>query len=242
MVFRAYFGLMSWLPDFIRFCPLSDKLLLTVVDYLKIVIYFNVLFLEWRLQLFLLTHNIWPKEGITMAKVGIFFGTDTGSTRRVAKLIYKQLEEIADKPVNVNRIDATAFEPYQYLILGTPTLGEGQLPGLSADCQSKSWEEFIPNFATLDLTGKKVALFGLGDQVNYSDEFVDALGELYDYVVDAGAEIYGFWPTQGYEFNASNAVDGDQFVGLVIDKDNQSDLTEQRIAGWVEQIKSEMAL
>lgn len=178
-----------------------------------------------------------------MSKVGIFFGTDMGSTRKMAKLIQKQLgDEIAEKPKNINRVDQAEFTSYDYLILGTPTLGEGQLPGLSADCQEESWEEFLPNFSGMDLTGIKVALFGLGDQVGYANEFVDALGELYDYVANCGAEMVGFWPTEGYEFTASNAVDGDDFVGLVIDKDNQSSLTEQRIAGWVEQIKAEMSL
>ncbi|MCE0495527.1 flavodoxin [Vibrio salinus] len=177
-----------------------------------------------------------------MAKVGIFFGTDTGSTRKIAKMIAKSLGDIADKPKNINRSEASDLEAYEYLILGTPTLGEGKLPGLSVDCQEASWEEFLPNFDGLDLSGKKVALFGLGDQVNYPDEFVDGLGELYDYVVNCGAEIYGFWPVEGYDFNASNAVDEGEFVGLVIDKDNQSTMTEQRIAGWLEQIKAEMGL
>ena len=178
-----------------------------------------------------------------MAKVGIFFGTDTGSTRKMAKLIQKQLgDEVADKPKNINRVDVAEFTSYDCLILGTPTLGEGQLPGLSVDCQEESWEEFLPNFADMDLSGKKVALYGLGDQVSYSNEFVDALGELYDYVANCGAEIVGFWPTEGYEFNASNAVDGDEFVGLVIDKDNQASLTDQRISGWLEQISAEMGL
>ncbi|MDW6019684.1 flavodoxin [Vibrio plantisponsor] len=178
-----------------------------------------------------------------MAKVGIFFGTDTGSTRKMAKLIQKQLgDEIADKPKNINRVDVEEFTSYECLILGTPTLGQGQLPGLSVDCQEESWEEFLPNFSDMDLTGKKVALYGLGDQVSYSNEFVDALGELYDYVANCGAEMVGFWPTEGYEFNASNAVDGDDFVGLVLDKDNQASMTEQRIAGWVEQISAEMNL
>lgn len=178
-----------------------------------------------------------------MAKVGIFFGTDTGSTRKMAKLIQKQLgDDIADKPKNINRVDVEEFTSYECLILGTPTLGQGQLPGLSVDCQEESWEEFLPNFSAMDLTGKKVALYGLGDQVSYSNEFVDALGELYDYVANCGAEMVGFWPTEGYEFNASNAVDGDDFVGLVLDKDNQASLTEQRIAGWVEQLTSEMGL
>lgn len=178
-----------------------------------------------------------------MAKVGIFFGTDTGSTRKIAKMIQKQLgDDIADKPKNINRVEAADFAAYDYLILGTPTLGQGQLPGLDSDCNEESWSEFLPQFADLDLSGKKVALYGLGDQVNYANEFVDGLGELYDYVANCGCEMVGRWPLEGYEFNASSAVDGDAFVGLVLDKDNQSSLTEERLSTWLEQVKSEMSL
>jgi len=178
-----------------------------------------------------------------MAKVGIFFGTDTGSTRKIAKQIQKLLgDELAAKPVNINRVDMDDFLSYEYLILGTPTLGEGQLPGLECDCSEESWDEFLPNFEDLDLSGKKVALFGLGDQVNYGDEFVNGLGELYDYVAECGPEMLGRWPLDGYDFDSSDAVDGDEFVGLVIDKDNQSHMTDERVAIWVEQIKGEMGL
>ena len=178
-----------------------------------------------------------------MSKVGIFFGTDTGSTRKIAKMIQKMLgDDVAAKPLNINRVDASAFDDYDYLIMGTPTLGEGQLPGLSSDCQAESWEEFAPNFDDIDLSGKKVGLFGLGDQVNYPNEFVDGLGELYDNVVECGAEVVGRWSAEGYEFNDSTALDGDDFVGLVIDKDNQSSLSDERVTAWVEQIKSEMGL
>ncbi|WED24110.1 flavodoxin [Vibrio sp. JC009] len=178
-----------------------------------------------------------------MSKVGIFFGTDSGSTRKIAKMIFKQLgEDVAAKPLNINRVDASAFDEYDYLIMGTPTYGEGLLPGMSAECQAESWEEFVPNFEEIDLSGKKVGLFGLGDQVNYPNEFVDGLGELYDCVVESGAELVGSWPTDGYEFNESTAVDEDSFVGLVIDKDNQASLTEERVTNWVGQIKGEMGL
>lgn len=87
-----------------------------------------------------------------MSKVGIFFGTDMGSTRKMAKLIQQQLgDEIAAKPKNINRVEPEEFTSYDYLILGTPTLGEGQLPGLSSDCQEESWEEFLPNLSEMSL-------------------------------------------------------------------------------------------
>ena len=172
-----------------------------------------------------------------MAKLGIFFGTDTGTTRKIAKLIHNELADVADKPLNINRVDASTLASYDYLILGTPTLGEGQLPGLSAECQEESWEEFLPNFDELDLSGKKVALYGLGDQINYPDEFVDGLGELYDAIAATGAEIVGQWPTDGYTFNDSQAVEDDCFVGLVLDNDNQSDLHAERISTWLASVK-----
>ncbi|MFT8011769.1 flavodoxin domain-containing protein, partial [Salmonella enterica subsp. enterica serovar Enteritidis] len=84
-------------------------------------------------------------------------------------------DTLAD-PLNVNRTSAADFAGYSHLILGTPTLGEGLLPGLSADCENESWEEFLPQIEGLDFTGKTVAIFGLGDQVGYADEFLDAMG------------------------------------------------------------------
>lgn len=178
-----------------------------------------------------------------MSKVGIFFGTDTGNTRKIAKMIYKDLgEDLADKPLNINRVDADTLAAYELLILGTPTYGSGELPGLSAECQAESWEEFMPNFDELDLEGKKVALYGLGDQVNYPDEFLDALGELHEAVTDSGAETCGAWPTDGYEYESSGAEDDDVFVGLALDNDNQSSLTAERLATWIAQVKSEFGL
>lgn len=177
-----------------------------------------------------------------MSKVGIFFGTDTGTTRKVAKMMYKELGELADKPLNINRADAETLAGYEYLILGTPTYGSGELPGLSAECQEESWEEFMPNFDDLDLAGKKVALYGLGDQVNYPDEYLDAMGELFDTVTDAGAEVCGSWPTDGYEYDGSAAEDEGVFVGLALDNDNQGNLTAERVSAWLSQIKEEMGL
>ncbi len=178
-----------------------------------------------------------------MAKVGIFFGSDTGKTRKVAKLIHESFasDEVA-APVNINKAGIEDLLAYDYLILGTPTLGDGALPGLDADCQAESWAEFVPELEAADLSGKKVALFGLGDQASYSDAFVDALGELYDIISETGASVVGFWPNEGYEFNSSNALDGDDFVGLVIDQDNQSSLTPERVKSWVSALKSEFAL
>ncbi len=178
-----------------------------------------------------------------MARIGLFFGTNTGKTRKVAKMIKKRFDDetMAD-PLNVNRVTAEDVAQYQFLIFGSPTLGEGELPGLSADCENESWEEFLPKLESVDFTGKIVALYGLGDQVGYGHEFVDAMIELYDFFQQRGATIVGAWPTEGYEFDHSEAIVDGKFVGLVLDLDNQAALTDQRIDAWLKLIAADFHL
>ena len=171
-----------------------------------------------------------------MASIGIFFGTDTGRTRLLAKQIAKKLGDAAAAPVNVGRTTLADFLAYDALILGSPTLGEGELPGLSTGLTQASWEEFLPQLAGADLAGKTIAIYGLGDQKKYPDEFVDAIGIIHDAVVAAGATVVGRWPTAGYEFKASQAVDGEHFLGLAIDQINQPLLTEERVDAWLAEI------
>lgn len=178
-----------------------------------------------------------------MPKIGIFFGTDTGNTRKIAKLIKKQFDdELMAKPVNVNRTEVDDFLAYDFLILGTPTLGEGLLPGLSADCENESWEEFLPQLEDEDFSGKTIAIYGLGDQVGYGSEFVDAIMHLYEFFDDRGATLVGAWPTEGYEFDNSEAVVDGNFVGLALDQDNQSDQTDERLSAWLKIIADDFGL
>ena len=60
---------------------------------------------------------------------------------------------------------------------------------------------------------------------------------LYDALHARGATMIGSWPNEGYEFSASSALEGDRFVGLVLDQDNQFDETDARLATWLEEIK-----
>ena len=82
-------------------------------------------------------------------------------------------------------------------------------------------------------------IFGLGDQVDYPDNFVDGIGILADAFKSSGAKLVGFTSTEGYDFNQSKAVIGDQFEGLAIDLENQSDQIVKRIQDWVEMLKKE---
>ena len=172
-----------------------------------------------------------------MAKVGVFFGTDTGNTRRIAKDIATALgSAIAAKPVNVRNSTVEDMLAYDALIVGTPTYGEGQLPGLSIGNATESWEEFLPKMAGQDFSGKKVAIYGLGNQKSYPVEFVDAMFYLYRQFERCGATIIGAWDTEGYNFKKSKAVVENRFVGLALDQENQKELTPARLETWLKML------
>ena len=176
-----------------------------------------------------------------MSKIGIFFGTDTGSTRLVAKKIFKMLgDEVADKPKNINRTRVAELMQYHALILGTPSYGVGDLPGRSTGCVEANWEEFVPYLDDADLSGKRVALFGLGNQERYSDRFASSMIHLYRLFYGYGADIVGRWSTEGYQFEHSHAVIDNQFVGLALDQRTQPHLTEERLKVWLEQITPQL--
>ena len=174
-----------------------------------------------------------------MQQIGIFFGTETGTTRLVAKKIQARLgDAIAAKPVNVNRIEPAQLLAYDALILGTPSYGAGQIPGHSAGCLESNWEEFLARMpADVSLRGKRIALFGLGAQERYAERFASSLRRLYDVLQGWGAEIVGAWPTEGYSFEQSASVVDGRFVGLVIDQRTQGMLTDARLDAWVDQVR-----
>jgi flavodoxin I len=173
-----------------------------------------------------------------MAKIGLFYGTDTGNTERVAK----RIKEILEEKLGAGTVDLLEIykkkkddmAKYDLLVLGMPTWYDGELQG--------DWEEFIPEMQQIDFTGKKIAFFGLGDQYGYASYFCDALGVFAEIAESKGGELAGFWPTAGFEHDYSKAQRGDQFVGLCLDVDNQDDQTEERVQTWVKQIISEMGL
>lgn len=158
-------------------------------------------------------------------KVTVIYGTDNGNTRYVASEIASAL---SGKSVEIASATAEDFEDCELLILGTPTYGIGEL--------QVDWDSHLSLLKEANLSGKRVALFGLGDQMTYADTFVDAMGLLYDIVTEKGASLIGTTPTEGYDFIGSLAVRNGKFVGLVLDEDNQPSETGQRIASWIAQL------
>lgn len=168
-----------------------------------------------------------------MKTIGLFYGSTNGATAAVAERIAAAFVErgVAVELFDVADYLLETMLDFEHLILGVSTWNTGQL---QAD-----WEAVYPELDELDLTGKQVALFGLGDQVGYPDTFLDALFFVADKVRERGATLVGRWPVDGYTFTQSWAVEEGWFLGLAVDEDNQADLTQGRITAWVEQLLNE---
>lgn len=182
-----------------------------------------------------------------MSPIGLFFGTDTGKTRKIAKTLYKRFgdDSVLARPLNVNRIEPADMLAYDHLILGTSTLKDGRLPGLDSSAQMAGWLEFLPKLeaAGADFTGKSIALYGLGCQEKYPDTYCDAMGTLYEFFTARGATCIGSWPRDGYTFNLSRAIGADgNFVGLALDLDGEELKTRERLDGWLRLIGPEIGL
>lgn len=167
-----------------------------------------------------------------MKKIGLLFAEKAEKTSRIAKKIREEFGMKDVEPVSIEKAWKNDFETYDSLIVGASTWFDGELPVY--------WDELIPEVESLNLKGKKIAIFGLGDQVRYSDNFADGMGILADAFEKAGAKLVGFTSSDGYDFNKSRALRNGKWCGLVLDLENQPGLTDKRIEEWCKQIKSEL--
>ncbi|WP_394185506.1 flavodoxin FldB [Pseudoalteromonas tetraodonis] len=169
-------------------------------------------------------------------QIGLFFGSTTCYTEMAAEKIRDiigadivSLHNIKDEPLK-------NAEQYDFIIFGISTWDFGEI--------QEDWESKWDDIKEVDLNGKTIALFGMGDQQGYGQWFQDALGMLHDEINAQAITQLGFWPNDSnYEFEASKALteDGKQFVGLALDEDSQYELSDERIATWVEQVMTEYA-
>ncbi|KAA8998131.1 flavodoxin FldB [Affinibrenneria salicis] len=168
-------------------------------------------------------------------KIGLFYGSSTCYTEMAAEKIRDILGEELVTLHNVKDTDPRLMETYSVLILGIPTWDFGEI--------QEDWENIWTQLPTLNLNGKIVALYGMGDQLGYGEWFLDAMGMLHQQLAQSGVRFIGYWSTEGYDFTSPKPVtaDGAQFVGLALDEVNQYDLSDERLQQWCEQILQETA-
>lgn len=166
-----------------------------------------------------------------MKKTAIIYSFNTNKSGKIAARVKEAFGDENIEMVNAEEISAEKFMDFENLILSVPTWFDGELPNY--------WDEFVPDLDGVDLSGQTVAIFGLGDQVKYSQNFVDGIGIMADLLKERGAKLIGYTSTKGYNFESSRGVEGDQFMGLAIDYENQGSKNKERVNAWVEQLKKE---
>lgn len=169
----------------------------------------------------------------TTNTAAIFYGSTTGSTELIAEKVQAQWQTAYEQTLPIVNVGNTSelmkLLSFDKLLIGIPTWNVGKL--------QDDWEIVYPYLDKVDLSGKTIAMFGVGDQYGYPENFQDALGILGRKLLERGATLIGYTSTAGYEHSYSIGVDGDQFMGLAIDDVNQPELTDQRIEAWLVQVK-----
>lgn len=177
-------------------------------------------------------------------KIGVFFGTSTGATESAAYSIVEEFggEDVTGPPIEIDGIQgkvADEFAKYDALVVGTPTWNTGA----ETERSGTGWDEiYYSEMQDLNVAGKKVAVFGLGDSVSYGENYADASGELHDVFKGLGCTMLGYTSQDGYEHEESKAIlpgDDGRFCGLLLDAVNQEELTEGRVQKWVKQLTEE---
>jgi flavodoxin I len=167
-----------------------------------------------------------------MKMIGIFYSFNTNKTARIGEKIKDAFGKDANiEVVNAEDVTEEKFLKFDNLIVGVPTWFDGELPNY--------WDEFVPALEDLDLKGKKIAIYGLGNQKEYPENFNDGVGIFASIVEKCGAKVVGFTSHEGYSYEHSAAERGDQFCGLCLDQENQARLTDKRIKEWTEKLKKE---
>ena len=168
-----------------------------------------------------------------MAKIGMFWGSSTDMTSLASEVIKEEIESFEHDIDSINIRDS-GLEPileYKNVIIGCPTWNVGEL--------QDDWDLLYNDYQKLRFDNITGAFFGVGDQMGYNYNYLDAVGLLARPFMENGGQLVGRWSIEGYEFDESLALEGEEFLGLALDYDNQDFMSEERIKNWTALIQGE---
>ena len=171
-----------------------------------------------------------------MNKIGIFYGPQKGSVAKVATILAQELGETSTDLIPIKNCDPAALSSYNKLIFGISTLGR---TNWDSEHEDNDWDLFFTHLKEVDWKNKQVAIYGLGDQINYPDHFVDAIGWLYTRLKALNVDVVGSVADEGYQYNNSEALLEGEFMGLPLDEDNEPEKTLERVTNWLGELKKE---
>lgn len=171
-----------------------------------------------------------------MKTLGIVYWPKKGSVELNAKRIHKEWGEETADLISLRDIEPEGLLNYSCLIFGCSTVGADSWRDAYT---GNPWNMFFlrMNRAKTDLKDRKVALFGLGDQILYPEHYVDEMARISNELKAHGAVIVGRWPADGYEHTDSKALKDGYFLGLALDEHNQADKSMERIHAWINDLK-----
>ena len=169
-------------------------------------------------------------------RLKLIYGSDTGNTENVIdNYLLSIFEPYFDiETLSVSQISPDDWTSHDFYILSIPTWYDGEL--------QSDWEDYFEEFKKINFEGKKIAIFGLGDQIGYEEWFCDGVGILAEVVESNGGKVIGHTEKDdSFDFETSKALKNENtFWGLCLDEDNQDELTEERLENWFNKLKKEI--
>lgn len=171
-----------------------------------------------------------------MKKTALIYWPKKGNVESTAGKISKLFDVGSIDVFTISEAEPEKLSEYDLLIFGGSTIGADNWE----DTHTTRWYSFFEAMRKFDLNGTLGAIYGLGDQILYPEHFVDGMSVIREELSSTGIRFIGSWPVEGYEHTDSKSIDGDHFIGLALDDDQQSDLSDDRISQWVSLLKSEL--
>lgn len=121
------------------------------------------------------------RGGVTMCRIGVFYGSSTGNTQEVAEAIAKGIEAAGGTAEikNVSKAFPEELLKYDGIAIGSSTWGNGDF--------QHDFDFFYEMMEGLDLTGKKAIPFGSCDPLY--ERFGNAVDQIHDRLCQLGAEL-----------------------------------------------------
>lgn len=173
-----------------------------------------------------------------MKKTALIYWPKSGNVENTAGKIKALFAADSIDVFTISQLDVSKLTNYDLLIFGGSTIGADNWEA----AHTSKWYSFFAELNKLNLEGKCAAIYGLGDQVLYPEHFVDGMAVIREELKPTSATIIGAWKAEGYEHTDSKSLEGDHFIGLALDDDHQSEMSDERISKWVDQIKKEAGI
>jgi len=170
-----------------------------------------------------------------MEKIAIVWGSTSARTEDAADKLAELVSDLEPELLEVTSVSAEEMTGYEVLIVGVPTWDIGEL--------QYDWGMRYPQLEGVDFSGTRVAFFGAGDSQGYPENFLDALGIMWERFAQCGAHLIGKWPTDEYDFDSSRALidGGANFVGLGIDESLVDTEVTELLGRWSAKLREEIA-